>query len=94
MDSSINDMDFLMGNIKQESPNSNGHAEPFAEGRQNNDTEQITYMTDFILDYINRTLKNDEEENQQDNNLMEGENEEESVEDLLERAESMIRENM
>lgn len=60
MDSVFNDIEFLMGNIKQETPNSNERPVPLAEGVQNNDTDQLamsTYMTDFILDYINRSLK-------------------------------------
>lgn len=61
MDSVFNDIEFLMGNIKQEAPSSNERAAPIAsEGVQNNDTDQLamsTYMTDFILDYINRSLK-------------------------------------
>lgn len=60
MDSVFNDIEFLMGNIKQETPNSNERPVPLTEGVQNNDTDQLamsTYMTDFILDYINRSLK-------------------------------------
>lgn len=63
MDSVFNDIEFIMqSNIKQETPNTTNEraAEPSAEGVQNNDTDQLamsTYMTDFILDYINRTLK-------------------------------------
>lgn len=59
MDSVLGDIEFLM-NLKQETPSSNEHAGPLAEGAHNNDTEQMamsSYMTDFILDYINRSLK-------------------------------------
>lgn len=59
MDSALDDIELLMG-LKRETPNSNERANPVAEGVQNNDTEQFpmsTYMTDFILDYINRSLK-------------------------------------
>lgn len=60
MDSVFNDIEFLMG-IKQETSNSTERAtQPLAESVQNNDTDQLampTYMTDFILDYINRSLK-------------------------------------
>ncbi len=60
MDSVFNDIEFLMGNMKQETPSTTERAEPLAEVVQNNDTDQLamsTYMTDFILDYINRSLK-------------------------------------
>ncbi|XP_037038741.1 uncharacterized protein LOC119076161 [Bradysia coprophila] len=53
-------------------------------------------MTGFILDYINRSLKNEEEDTQPEYNETDGAdgaNAEESVEDLIARAENMIREN-
>lgn len=84
-----------MENVKQEPGHATGHAEPLAEDGDNTDTIP-TYMTDFILDYINRSLK-DEEEDQDDtqpeHNETDGADGEESVEDLIARAENMIREN-
>lgn len=59
MDYVFDDIEFLLA-LKQETPNSNVRANRVAVGVQNNDTEQLpmsTYMTDFILDYINRSLK-------------------------------------
>lgn len=59
MDSDFNDIEFLMGNIKQETPNMNGLGEPFAQGAQNNNTDQLamsTYTPDLVLDYINISL--------------------------------------
>lgn len=58
----FSDIEFLMGNIKQETPTTTERAsEPLVAGNvQNTDTDQLamsTYMTDFILDYINRSLK-------------------------------------
>lgn len=59
----FSDIEFLMGNIKQETPTTTTEraTEPLLAGNvQNTDTDQLamsTYMTDFILDYINRSLK-------------------------------------
>lgn len=63
MDSVFNDIEFIMGNVKQERDTSNSNER---EGVRNNcpkgpeGPDQLamsTYMTDFIMDYINRTLK-------------------------------------
>lgn len=57
MDTSFNDIGFLMENVKQEPDHhANEHAATLAEDADNVDTIP-TYMTDFILDYINRSLK-------------------------------------
>ncbi|KAJ6636037.1 E3 ubiquitin-protein ligase RNF4 [Pseudolycoriella hygida] len=101
MDSVYNDLEFLMGNIKDEPPNSNENAEPHPGGTQHNETDQLSmsnYMTDFILDYINRSLKNEvdgsEEVDEGNRNEADEVNPDESVDALIQRAESMIRENM
>ncbi|KAG4066797.1 hypothetical protein HA402_012864 [Bradysia odoriphaga] len=95
MDSDFNDIGFLMENVKQEPAHANELAGPLAEDAENTDTIP-TYMTDFILDYINRSLKNEEEDTQPEYNETDGAdgaNAEESVEELIARAENMIREN-
>lgn len=47
----MNDIEFMVGNIKQETTNT----ESSAEGGQ--DTTVTNCVNDFILDYINRSLK-------------------------------------
>lgn len=42
---------------------------------------------------LSKSFQNDDEETQQDNTVTDRENEDESVEELIERAENMIREN-
>lgn len=60
MDSEFNDIAFLMEHIKHENTDDANNDRPtgaasLAEGVQNN--TDPTYMTDLIMDYINRTLK-------------------------------------
>lgn len=55
MDSDFNDIGFLMENVKQE-PTHERAGSLAEEDVESTDTIP-TYMTDFILDYINRSLK-------------------------------------